>query len=127
MASWCYKFLYQNLANFMPSIFILIKYKEGSARRRFANIISEWIFLGIFNLFSTIHLHNIGDYFNLYQASIACKVYCASPIVHKSLIFEYLENPSYFPKDNEEDSFPKFFTIFLKEKRHLSLPGKHFE
>ena len=85
------------------------------------------ICLGLSNCVSTIFLHFLGNYFNLYRASIVCKLFCASPIVHKSLIFEYLESPSYFSKDNEENSFPKFFQIFLKEKDRLSLPGKYFE
>jgi hypothetical protein len=85
------------------------------------------ICLGLLNCVSTIFLHFLGNYFNLYRASIVCKLFCVSPIVHKSLIFEYLESPSYFAKDKEEDSFPQFFKIFSKEKNRLSLPGKHFE
>ena len=91
------------------------------------NVLYVIICLGMLNCVSTIFLHFLGNYFNLYRASTVCKLFCVSPIVHKALIFEYLETPSYFPKDNEDDSFPTFFKFFLKEKKHLSRPGKYFE
>jgi hypothetical protein len=106
--------------------FLFLRYNDDEQFTFSTFLIAEVITMAVFYTVSFI-LHLLGNYFNLYRASIVCKLFCAYPIVHKALIFEYLETPSYFPKVNEEYSFPKFFQVFLEEKQNLSLPGKYFE
>ncbi len=102
---------------------VYFRYNDVLTEEFLAFLIAELITMAVFYP-ASFFLHLLGNYFNLYRASNVCRLFCVSPIVHKALIFEYLENSSYFLKGNEEDTYPKFFHIFMKEKKNLSLPGK---
>jgi hypothetical protein len=47
--------------------------------------------------------------------------FCGKPVVHKSMIYDFLENPKNFTQDKDVSQFPEFFGIFLENKDQVSL------
>ena len=76
----------------------------------YIHIISTALLVTI-SLMSLIMLHFLGDYHNLYKFSKCCC--CCFPIIHKSMIYDYLVNPELIGLKPEED-FPHYFKSFLK-------------
>ncbi len=69
-------------------------------------------------IFSTLTVLNyLGNYHNLYKISKCC---CCSPIVHRSMIYDYLASPELLDLNTNED-FPTFFKAFLNENK-LNVP-----
>jgi len=69
---------------------------------------------------SLIMLNYLGNYHNMYKLSKCCC--CCSPIIHKSMIYDYLVNPELIGLKPEED-FPLFFKSFLKNNQmNVSFP-----
>ncbi len=63
---------------------------------------------------SLMVLYFLGNYHNLYLLSRSC---CCSPIVHRSLIYDYLVNTE------SEEHLPTFFKFFLMDdQKNVSLP-----
>jgi len=72
------------------------------------------------SLMSLIMLNYLGNYHNIYKLSKYCCFW--SPIIHKSMIYDYLVNPELFDLKSEED-FPHFFKTFLKSDQiNIPLP-----
>ena len=80
-----------------------------------------WIISFLLQALCSSMLQYMGNYHNLYKASkkICCFV---KPVVHQSMIFDYLNDPTVFSPDTENGSFPEFFKIFLFDKDQLSIP-----
>ena len=83
------------------------------------------VFWNIFSAANFMALVFLADYNNIYRASTFC---CGKPFIHKSIIFEYLENPLRFSNDFElDENFPAFLRTFLNDKRQqINHPGKYF-
>ncbi len=69
-----------------------------------------------------IVLNYLGNYHNMYKLSKCCC--CCSPIIHKSMIYDYLVNPELFDLKSEEQEFPYFFRSFLKNNQ-INIPLPH--
>ncbi len=68
----------------------------------------------------TCILQYLGNYHNMFKVS---KLLCffGKPVVHKSMIYDFLQNPKSFTEDKENSQFPEFFEIFLENKDQVSL------
>ena len=85
------------------------------------SVMYAWVIAFPLQIFCSSILQYLGSYHNLYKASkkICC---CVKPVVHQSMIFDYLNDPTVFSPDTENGSFPEFFKIFLFDKDQLSIP-----
>jgi hypothetical protein len=78
-------------------------------------VIPIWVLVS--SIISLTVLDYLGNYHNLYKVSKCC---CCLPIVHRSMIYDYLVNPNLFDLNTNED-FPTFFKLFLNDNQ-LNVP-----
>jgi hypothetical protein len=103
----------------LPFFYILfIDLKASIHCYYFFLIIPIWVLVS--SIISLTVLDYLGNYHNLYKVSKCC---CCSPIVHRSMIYDYLVYPNLFDLNTNED-FPTFFKSFLKDIK-LNVPLPH--
>ena len=65
----------------------------------------------------------IGDYNNLFQVTKIFKVCCMKPVVHRSIVIDWLKNQKTIDKTCEESlTYPDFFELFVADSRELNQP-----
>ncbi len=67
-------------------------------------------------------IYFMGDYYTLFKVTKVLSVGCMTPIVHRSMIFDFLKSQQPYPLDSEEPQYPDYFNLFLEDAYELNQP-----
>lgn len=76
------------------------------------------IFFGLFALPAPLYVQVLANYHYMYWLSRCC--FCFKPLIHRSMIYDYLCDPEKFKPKNKDH--PKFFLDFLTDEMALNCP-----